>query len=281
MKAQIMEGKVAIVTGGSKGIGQAIAEMYAKEGAKVVITARGQKALDEEVARIKEMGGEAIGVVADQARAEDTLNVFKTTLDTYGGLDVVVCNAGVGENVKIEATPDELFEEVLNINTVGVFRYVREACKIFLPKQSGSIIVVSSVNGVRPMCGVSYCTSKGAVNMMVKNVGIRLSGTGVRINGLLPGYTYTPLSNKQELSGGIPTSTENFDPMDLGQRMNPPEEYSTLMYLRNLTRRVDQIKGERLGTYPEDQAYAALYLGSDMSRAVNGQRLMVDNGTYI
>ena len=279
----LMEGKVAIITGGSKGIGSAIAEAYVAEGGKVVITARHQADLDAEVAKLKEMGGDAIGIVADQSKAEDTLNVFKVTLETYGHLDVVVCNAGVGENVKIEYTPDELFEEVLNINTVGVFRYVREACKIFLPQQSGSIIVVSSVNGVRPMCGVSYCTSKGAVNMMVKNVGVRLSGTGVRINGLLPGYTYTPLSNKQEKSGAMPTTMEGFDPMVLEQRMNPPQEASTLSYLRTFTRRVDQLpgKGERLGAYPEDQANAALYFGSDMSKAVNGQLLMVDNGTYI
>lgn len=269
---KMMKDKVAIVTGGSKGIGQAIAEMYAAEGAKLVITARGKEALDAEVAKLKAQGAEVIGIVADQKKAEDTERVFKTTLDTYGDFDVVVVNAGVGEQVKVEATPDELFREVFEINALGAFRFVREAVKHFLPKKVGSIIVVSSVNGARPMCGVSYTTSKGAVNTMIKNVAIRLVGTGVRINGILPGFTVTPLSTTQE--GGTKVDAANFNALDERQRMAPPEEYSMLPILHTRT-----VRG--ISAQAEDPAYAAVFFGSEMSRSVNGQLLIIDNGCYL
>jgi NAD(P)-dependent dehydrogenase (short-subunit alcohol dehydrogenase family) len=276
MKTKMLEGKTAIVTGGSKGIGQGIAELYAQEGANVVITARGKNDLDAEVEKITRAGGKATGIVADQRNPESVNNVFQTTLATYGDFDILVINAGVGENIKIEATPNELFDEIYEINMKGPFMYAREAVKHFLPKKDGSIIMISSVNGIRPLCGVSYCTSKGALNMMAKQIAMNLVGTGVRINTICPGYTITPLSGKQERTNGgaIPTAGTDYDPMNLDDRMNPPEDVSTRPILLSRS-----VRG--LPTYPIDQAYAALFFGSDMSKCVNGQIISVDNGSYL
>jgi NAD(P)-dependent dehydrogenase (short-subunit alcohol dehydrogenase family) len=276
MKTKMLEGKTAIVTGGSKGIGQGIAELYAQEGANVVITARGKRDLDAEVEKITRDGGKVIGIVADQRNPESVNNVFQTTLATYGDFDILVINAGVGENIKIEATPNELFDEIYEINMKGPFMYAREAVKHFLPKKDGSIIMISSVNGIRPLCGVSYCTSKGALNMMAKQIAMNLVGTGVRINTICPGYTITPLSGKQERTNGgaIPTAGTDYDPMNLDDRMNPPEDVSTRPILLSRS-----VRG--LPTYPIDQAHAALFFGSDMSKCVNGQIISVDNGSYL
>lgn len=274
MKAKMLENKVAIVTGGSKGIGQGIAELFAEEGASVVITARGQADLDAEVKKIQDAGGKAVGVVADQRNPEDVKKVFQTALDTFGDLHVVVINAGVGENLRIEATPDALFDEVYEINLKGPFMYAREAVRYFLPKKDGSIIFISSTNGIRPLCGVSYTTSKGGLNMMAKQLAMNLVGSGVRVNTVCPGYTITPLSGKQERSGDVPPAGTPFDPMKLEDRMNPPADVSTRPIL--LTRSVRGVP-----TYPIDQANAALFFASDMSKCVQGQVLSVDNGSYL
>ena len=276
MKAKLLEGKTAIITGGSKGIGQGIAELYAEEGANVVITARGQSSIDEEVEKIRNAGGSAIGVVADQRNEKDVDKVFQAALDAFGDIDIVVINAGVGENLKIEATPTELFDEIYEVNLRGPFAYARAAVRHFLPKNDGSIVMISSTNGIRPLCGVSYTTSKAALNGMAKQIAMNLVGTGVRINTICPGYTITPLSGKQERTNGgaIPPAGTDFNPMNLDDRMNPPEDVSTRPIL--LARSVRGVP-----TYPIDQAYAALFFGSDMSKCVQGQLICVDNGSYL
>lgn len=276
MKAKLLEGKVAIITGGCRGIGQGIAELYAEEGASVVITDLSQADLDAEVKKINNAGGKAIGVVADQRISSDVQKVFKVAIEAFDDIDILVVNAGVGENLRIEAIPDELFDEVMAINTKGPFMYVREAVRYFLPKNDGSIVLVSSVNGIRPMCGTAYTSSKAALNMIAKQVAMNLVGTGVRINVVAPGYTVTPLSDKQERKGGgvIPPAGTPFDPMVLDDRMNPPEDVSTRPVQNKRT-----VRG--LPTYPIDQAYAALFFASEMSKCVQGQIITVDRGSYL
>lgn len=276
MKAKLLEGKVAIVTGGSRGIGQGIAELFAEEGACVVITARGQEDLDAATKRIRDIGGRVVGVLADQRVPSDVQKTFKAAIDNFGDIDIVVVNAGVGENLRIEAVPDELFDEIFEINTKGPFMYVREAVKHFLPKNDGSIVLISSVNGVRPMCGPAYTSSKAALNMIAKQVAVQLVGTGIRINVVAPGYTVTSLSDRQERKGGgvIPPAGTPFDPMVLDDRMNPPEDVSTRPVQQKRT-----VRG--LPTYPIDQAYAALFFASDMGKCVQGQVISVDRGSYL
>lgn len=145
MDSRMLAGKVAIITGASYGMGQTIAEVFAEEGASVVITARGQEKLDAVVARIQAKGGKAIGVVADVCSTEDTKRVFEETLKAFGRLDILINNAGIGEQKVIDETDDDWMQYVMNTNLGGPMRYIyiREALKIFLPQNDGVIINIS------------------------------------------------------------------------------------------------------------------------------------------
>jgi 3-oxoacyl-[acyl-carrier protein] reductase len=256
MKKQLLEGKTAIVTGASKGIGKAIAELFAEEGASVVLTARGQESLDATVNAIRAAGGTAIGVVADSADPAAPGDVFAAAIREFGDVDILVNNAGFGDMTPVEDVTDEYFEQVMDINLTGVFRYCREAVRHFMPKDQGVIVNVSSVNGDRPVLGLAYTTSKAAVNTMSKNIAIRFSGTGIRCNAIAPGQTATDMDASRD-SGGLPGGSKMWEFAEKYVNTTVPS------------------------TQPIDQAYAALYLASDMGRAVTGQVLQVDNGGWI
>ena len=259
MERQLLKDKVAIVVGASYGMGTAMAEMYAEEGAKLVLTSRGKEKLDEEVEKIKAMGyPDVVGVVADSEKLEDVQNVFKVALDTFGDVDIVLNNAGLGEQMIIDETTDEWAMHVLNTNVVGPMRYIREALKIFLPKNEGRIILVSSVNGTRPHCGAAYTSSKGALNTLVRNVAIRCVDTNIRINAIAPGATRTEIH------------LANIDNIK-----NDPEQIPMQKYAKHFV----YFPGPECEC--EDQAYAAVFLASKMGRAVQGQVLQVCNGAYL
>lgn len=256
MDAKMLEGKVAIITGASYGMGQTMAELFAEEGAKVVLTARGKEKLDKVVAGIREKGGNAIGIVADSCSTEDTKRVMQETLKAFGDLDILINNAGIGEQKMIDETDDEWMMHVMNTNLGGPMRYIREALKIFMPKNEGVIINISSVNGNRPFCGATYTSTKGALNTLTKNVAMRLVDTNIRCNAVAPGATITPahLANKAgEQPGG-----------------NEMLKYSG-HYVYFPGPECDAM----------DQAYACLYLASKMGRAVRGQVLQVCNGAFL
>ncbi len=256
MKQHMLTGKTAVVTGASKGIGRAIAELFAEEGANVVLTARGQTQLEEAVAAITDRGGSAIAVVADSTDAEAPARVFDRAIAEFGQVDIMVNNAGSGDMVAVEEASDEHFAKIVELNLTGVFRYCRQAVQHFIPRGDGVIVNVSSVNGTLPICGVAYTSTKGAVNTMTKNIAIRLSGTGIRCNAIAPGVTDTDAAAAWaagEQEGG-------------SVMLEFSDKYA------NLTVPV---------TKPIDQAYAALYLASDMGAAVTGQIIQVDNGAFL
>ena len=192
MEKEMLKGKVAIITGASYGMGQTMAELFAEEGAAVVLTARGQEKLDQVVAGLRAKGGRAVGVVADVCSTEDTTRVFETALREFGNVDILINNAGIGEQKMIDETDDDWMLYVMNTNLGGPMRYIREALKIFLPKNDGVIINISSVNGERPFCGATYTSTKGALNILTKNVAMRLVDTNIRCNAVAPGATVTP-----------------------------------------------------------------------------------------
>ena len=256
MEAQMLSGKVAIITGATSGMGRSMAELFAEEGAAVVITGRTSKTVDETVAAIRSKGGKALGVVADASKKEDTPKVFEAALAEFGDVDILINNAGIGEQNLIEETTDEQWDEILAINLSGPMRYIREALKIFLPKNDGVIINISSVNGTRPFCGASYTASKGALNTITLNVAMRLNDTNIRCNAVAPGSTVTPahLTNK---AGGQPGGKKMLEHSQHYVYFPGPE------------------------CDPMDQAYACLYLASKMGKAVKGQVIQVCNGAFL
>ena len=256
MKEKMLEGKVAIVSGASYGMGQTMAELFASEGAKVIMTARGKAKLDEVVSQARAKGYEVSGVVADNKNLDDVKNVIQTALDAYGDLDILINNAAIGEQRMIDETDDEWLEHVYQTNVFGPFRFIREALKVLLPKNEGCIINISSVNGERPFCGAAYTSSKGAINTLTKNVAMRLIDTNIRINAVAPGATVTPahLANKAGEQPG-------------GARM--------LEYSKHFV----YFPGPECD--PTDQANACLFLASDLGRHVKGQVLQVCNGAFL
>ena len=256
MDAKMLDGKTAIITGASYGMGRSMAELFAEEGANVVITARHQEKLDEVVETIRTKGGKAMGVVADVCSTEDTKKVFEVALKEFGDVDILINNAGIGEQKMIDETDDEWMKYVMDTNLGGPMRYIREALKIFLPKNDGVIINISSVNGTRPFCGATYTSTKGALNTLTKNVAMRLIDTNIRCNAVAPGAIVTPahLANKAGEQPG-------------GAKML---EYSGhFVYF----------PGPECD--PMDQAYACLFLASKMGKAVKGQVLQVCNGAFL
>ena len=182
MDKQMLQGKVAIITGASYGMGQTMAELFAEEGAAVVLTARGREKLDQVVEGIRAKGGRAIGVTADVCSSEDTKRVFETALETFGDVDILINNAGIGEQKIIDETDDDWMLYVMNTNLGGPMRYIREALKIFLPKNDGVIINISSAAAVNTFPGFGYygaskCALEGASSALAKEcapLGIRV-----------------------------------------------------------------------------------------------------------
>lgn len=256
MSKQMLKGKVSIITGASSGIGRATAELFAEEGASVVLTGINQAELNEVVEGIRAKGQNALGILADVTDAGKVPIVFQQAIDQFGDIDILINNAGIVDGDAIDEVDDETMQKVFDVNYFGPSRYVREALKYLLPKDNGVIINITSVNGEHPINGVAYAASKGALNVLTHNVAIRLSETNIRINAVAPGTTMTPM-HMGNLEDTNPGGTLQ---LDLGK---------------------NYVNWEVEETDPIDQANACLYLASDMGRKVKGQILTVDNAGFL
>lgn len=258
MNKLLVEGKACIVSGASYGMGKEMAAVLAAEGGNVIMTARGKEKLEAAAEEIRAAGGNVIPVVADASSVEDIQKVVALAIEKFGRIDVLVNNAAIGEMHSIEAVTDELIDDVLNVDIKGPMVFCREVLKYMKEQKSGSIVNISSVNGVRPMCGITYSSAKGALNTFTKALAIRLVGTGIRCNAVAPGFTYTPTAAHHE---EVPHTLEDG--------------------MMNEIRDARTVRGEQVFTYPADQANAVLFFASDMSKSVTGQILVVDNGSYL
>ncbi|WP_028967980.1 SDR family NAD(P)-dependent oxidoreductase [Sphingomonas phyllosphaerae] len=252
---KLLEGKTAIITGATEGIGRATAELFLRHGANVVATGRRQEKLDQLVTDLGRSGGRIIGVNADSSDPLAPKLTFIKAVEAFGRVDILVNNAGMGEMMAIEETTDEHFDKVVQANFGSVFRHCREAVQHFMPRGEGAIVNVTSINGSLPLCGLAYTSTKGAVNTMTKSIAVRFTGTGIRCNAVAPGFVDTPMTKKAR--GGE---------MDEGSMFPFNEIYGNT-----------DIKD----TTADEQANAILFFASDMSKAVTGRVLVVDNGTFM
>ena len=248
-----LDGKVAIITGSNSGVGAATAELFAKEGAKVVISARRIPQLEEVAERIRANGGEVLVVPTDVSKVEDCENLIAKTVEAYGQVDVLVNNAGVLEaGLKpIECYEDEDLEWVLGINTKGTLYCTRAAVKEMMKQNKGSIINLDSVAGAFGTGGAAYATSKAAIIGMTKHTALRF--TGIRCNSVNPSTIITPMAKR--------------DPATLHQDM-----FGQMRKHMNLTVQP---------CMPEDVANILLFLASDESRAITGQVIVSDFGATL
>lgn len=251
-----LEGKVAIITGGNSGVGAVTAELFAKEGAKVVISARRQAPLDEVAEKIRANGGEVLAVPTDVSKLEDVENLVAKTLETFGKVDILVNNAGVLEaGLKpIDRFLEEDLERVFAINTKGSMYCTRAVVKEMEKNGSGSIINLDSVAGQFGCGGASYATSKAAVIGLTKHTALRFAGTGIRCNSLCPSTIVTPM-------------TKNLNQAELDKDM-----FGQMMSHLDLRAQP---------CMPEDVANILLFLASDESRAITGQIIVSDFGSTL
>lgn len=260
MKELLLEGKTAIVTGGGAGIGRSIVEAYVREGANVVFTDLFQETIDKTTEEIKALGykGNVLGVVADSSVEADAEKAFNLAIDTFGGVDVMINNAGIAARWSLEDTDNALWDRMMDINLTGPMYYIRLALKHMLERKSGSIITVSSAMGLRCASGAAYVTSKAGVIGLTRNVAFRGAEAHVRANCVCPGHVETPMAKSVKNSMATETRT--------------PMSKFTDKYVN---------RTEELNVAPEQIANACLYLGSDMSSAVTGQAITVDAGMFM
>lgn len=251
-----LEGKVAVVTGGNSGVGAATALLFAKEGAKVVISARRQAQLEEVAAKIKEAGGEVLSVVTDISKPEDAKNLIAKTLEAFGKIDVLVNNAGILESglKPIDRVVDEDMDRIIDTNTKGTMYCIREASSEMVKAGHGSIINVASVAGVMGCGGAAYVASKAAIVGITRHTALRFAGTGIRCNAVCPGTIVTPM-----VAG---MSADNMDTDMFGQ----------------MARHAD-LKVQPC--MPDDVANILLFLASDESRSITGQTIISDFGSTL
>jgi NAD(P)-dependent dehydrogenase (short-subunit alcohol dehydrogenase family) len=246
-----LKGKIAIVTGSGSGLGRAIATRFGLEGATVVVNGRRHAPIDDVAAQIVGAGGRALAVAADVTRTSDVQRLIKTTVDTFGQLDVLVNNAGImASRTNVVDSTEEDFERTLEGNLTSVFRM----CKYAMPellRSRGNIINISSMAGLKGSpTRAAYGASKGGVVILTKGMAVDFASQGVRVNAICPAFVETELNR------------------------------DFLAELRR-TGEIDELVGRHplgfLGE-PDDVAYAAVYLASDEARWITGLALPVDGG---
>jgi NAD(P)-dependent dehydrogenase (short-subunit alcohol dehydrogenase family) len=204
-------GAVVLVTGGSQGIGRAVAELFASEGASVGVWGHEADAVDETVGAIRNAGGEALAVVADVTDRRAVEGAVAATVDRYGRLDVLVTSAGIQRYGNAVDIDEETWDEVLDVNVKGVFLAARSALPHIRRSGRGSIVVISSVQAHATQRDVvAYAASKGALDALVRAMALDEARYGVRVNAVCPGSVDTPMlrASARRFSDGSPEAEQ-------------------------------------------------------------------------
>ena len=247
-----LTGRVAIVTGASRGIGQAIAQTIAAAGARVALASRKQESLDKVVAEIQGQGGEAIAIAAHTGETAEVRALVAQVVERWGGVDILVNNAATNPHFGPLLTADEgQWQKILDVNVIGYFRMAQAVAPEMQKRGKGKIINMASVAGVRPMPGMGvYSVSKAAVIMLTQTLAQELGPSNIQVNAIAPGVIKTRFSSvlwqTESIAKGIQAATP-------------------------------------LGRFGEvnDLTSAALYLASPASDYMTGAVLVIDGGMNV
>lgn len=244
-----LEGKVALITGASRGIGRAIAECFARQGATVILASRKQAGVDEAANAIRAQGGKATAIACHTGQSADIEALFDRIRSEFGRLDVLVNNAATNPYFgPVIDAPETAFDKTFDVNCRGYFFVAQHAARLMLAQRSGSIINIASVEGISPspMMGI-YSMTKAAVIALTKTLAKELGGAGVRCNCLCPGLTETHFARTL---------------------IDTPEIHKYQIQRTPLRRHAQ----------PDEMTGAALYLASEASSFTTGAVMVCDGG---
>lgn len=247
-----LAGKVALVTGGSRGIGKAIALTFADAGADVAISSRKQAALDEVAAEIRKMGRRALAVVAHNREPEDLRQLIEKVKAEFGRIDILVNNAATNPIMApLVDTDEKAFDIIMNTNLKGYFLLSQMAARLMIQQGGGHILNISSIGGISPDKGLGvYCISKAAINMLTRALALELGEYNIHVNALAPGVVKTYFSQA------------------LWSNENLMQEEMQHMPIKRIAQ-------------PEEVAQMALTMVSGASAYITGQVIVMDGGGSI
>jgi 3-oxoacyl-[acyl-carrier protein] reductase len=251
----LLKDRVAIITGGAKGIGKAIALMFAREGCDIVVNAMHIEGAEKVAAEIKKLGRKSIAIACDVASSATVNDMVARTIKEFGKIDILVNNAGgVSGDAKIEDTTEEAWNRVIGVNLTGQFLCCKAVVPYMKKNKYGKIINVSSMGAIHPPAPiVHYHSAKGGVLGLTTNLALELAQDNITVNAILPG----------------PIKTEFFTEMFKGK-----SESEAKVFFNMLDNKVPM---HRMGK-PEEIAGVALFLASDMSSYVTGEAINVGGG---
>lgn len=234
MNNQDLVGKIAVVAGGSLGIGRGASLRLAAGGARVVVGARRQEAIDTVISAIGDAGGEAIGIAVDVSIAEEAKSLIETAVDAYGGVDILVNSQGIQRYGTVEETSEELWDEVLSVNLKSMFLTAKYAIPEMRKRGGGSIVNVSSVQGLSTQTQVAaYSTSKSGIIGLTRTIAVDYARENIRANSVLPASVDTPmLRHSADLFKGEQTMDDvlsDWGKMHPVGRIGTPEEIAELI----------------------------------------------------
>jgi len=263
-----LKDKIAIVTGGGQGIGRATARLFAREGARVVIASRTAAKLEEVKKEIEAEGGEVLALPTDVARAEEVEGLVAATQERFGGLDVLVNNAGIGLRKPVEEVEREDYDRVMDTNLRGMYQGCHFAVPLLKARGGGSIINISSVHGVdgSPLNTV-YAATKGGIIGCTRALAAELAPYRIRVNTISPGAIWLEMYEENILKQVKAEAQAEFLER-FGEAMRDSHKYFQPLEVVGM---------------PEDIAHCAVYLAAAESRFVTGQNIVVDGGltTYL
>ncbi|MGI9554126.1 MAG: SDR family NAD(P)-dependent oxidoreductase [Thermodesulfobacteriota bacterium] len=247
-----LEGKVALITGGSLGLGKATAHLFAEEGANVVITGRTEKTLVEKVGKAKEAGHEISHLVSDVSKESDCREAVDFTLDKYGKIDILFNNAGILGTALTHETEIDYWDKIFDINVKGTFMMSKFTIPHMLENGGGCIVNNSSILGLKAVPGVAaYNSTKGAITQLTRSMALDYAQQNIRVNAICPGTIETPM-----VDGLLDNMPDRQAAEELFKSFHPMGRFGT----------------------PEEIAHAVLFLCDDSVKFMTGTMLSVDGG---